>query len=433
MTARTYAAAQRASAAPVPLTPARAPLLQRGAPLLALSAAPFEPVRSNLLAAIPNAGQPMVDVLSRAAKEASRPLDSSLRRSLEGRLGHDFSRIRVHSGPASAAAADHLGARAYTLGRDIHLGAEALALTGRPRDHLLAHEAVHTAQQHSEIVTPHDRLTVSHPHDTAESEAKRLAAALETPPASGALALRDRMRAGACASIVTHVVAPQIQRDLTGKKAAIDGDFNLDLKTESHPGKKSGMNGTITFKASDKAPDSTSIRLLQIARTEDLAASKDLVWTGDEANRMKAMTAADKTKGVEEGYFVDLHYKDLKQRTAKDDAPVSPYYIDDAMQRGRPESKDGSKKGKTIKEASLGDYPGSGSKIRFSFETAAKDSNTGYVFATLTWGFTISDPAKGKVENEHATANDLQSTTFNAAVTAFDEFIQNPGSSKAPK
>jgi len=43
------------------------------------------------------------------------------------------------------------------------------------------------------------------------------------------------------------------------------------------------------------------------------------------------------------------------------------------------------------------------------------------------------DAAKGTVENEHATARALASPTFNAAVTAFNEFYQNPGSSKAPK
>jgi len=42
------------------------------------------------------------------------------------------------------------------------------------------------------------------------------------------------------------------------------------------------------------------------------------------------------------------------------------------------------------------------------------------------------DAAKGTVENEHATARALASPTF-AAVTAFNEFYQNPGSSKAPK
>jgi hypothetical protein len=383
--------------------------------------------------ATPNAVRPIVDLLRSAATEPSRPLDILLRQSLEERLGHDFSRVRVHSGPASVAAADLLGARAYTLGLDIHLGAEALAFTGWQRDRLLTHEAVHTAQQGSTSVAPHDRLALSNPHDVAEFEAERIAKSAQTPPAPGALTLRDLTHARAGATTVARMVTPQIQRDLTGIKKAIDGDFGLNLKTESHPGAYSGLNGTITFKASDKAPDSTSIRLLQIARLEDLTTSKEYAWTGDEANRIQARTAADKAKGIEEGYFVDLHYKDLKKRTKKDDAPVSPYYIDDAVQRGRPESKDGSKKGKTIKEASLGDYPGWNAKSRFSFETAARDSNNGYVYATLIWGFTLSDPAKGTVEKEHAAVNDLQSSTFNAAVTAFDEFFQNPGSSKAPK
>jgi hypothetical protein len=70
--------------------------------------------------------------------------------------------------------------------------------------------------------------------------------------------------------------------------------------------------------------------------------------------------------------------------------------------------------------------------MRFTFETAAKASDTGYVYATLNWGFTLSDAAKGKVEREHATASRSPSATFGVALSNFNEFFKNPGSSKAP-
>ena len=281
-----------------------------------------------------SAQPPAVDLLRAAAREPSRPLDAAVRQSLEDRLHYDFGHIRVHSGAASDETAVRLGARAYALGRDIHLGAEARALTGGQRDRLLMHEAIHTVQQGGANVMPHDRLTISQPRDAAEIEAARISDALSSsrPVAHG----------------LTRMVAPQVQRDLTGPRKSIDGNFDLNLKTESHPGAKSGMSGTIKFKASDKAPDSTSIRLLQIVRNEDLTTGKDYAWKDD---RTKATTAADTTTGVQPGYFADVKYSAITPRTAKTDAPVSPYYRDYWPNPGS--SQDGSKQGKTIAEASL--------------------------------------------------------------------------------
>lgn len=365
-----------------------------------------------------------LDTLTQAAGDSSSALPTSLVQRLGAHLEHDFSQVRVHSGRASVAAADQLGARAYTLGRDIHLGSEALMLAAADRQRLLAHEAIHTAQQGGRTVAPHTGLNVSHPHDQAEYEAHDLANRIESSP-SPSLALRDQTLRR-----VQYHVAPHVQRDLKKEYKSTDGTFKTDLKTEGHAGAKNGMSGTIKFTAADTAPDSTNIRLLQIVRDEDLDTGKDYVWTGGEANRNKMMTAADATTGVQAGYFVDHSAAAASPRTAKADPAVSPYYRD--YWPNASSSQDGSKAGKTVKEASLWDYPGSSGKRKFTFETAAKATDTGYIYATLTWGFTISDPAKGTVTAEHASANYAQSSTFNAAVKAFDEFYKNPGASTAP-
>ena len=381
----------------------------------------------------------VVPILSSAASESGSPIHEPLKSSLGSHLGQDFSQVRVHGGASSAEAAASVGARAYTLGNDIHLGKESQGLSSSAFDRLIAHEAVHTVQQGGRTVAPGAGLTVSDPQDASEQEANRLADEITSAsPPSRSLALRDQMRASAFGAGIARSVAPQIQRDLTGKKATADGDFTLNLKTESHPGAKCGMSGTIKFKASDTAPDSDSIRLLQIARDKDLTTGKEYVWTGGEENRNKIMTTA--TKDVDPGFFVDVLHagsppntKPRTPRTSKNDPEVSPYYIEDY--KGSANMQDGSKKGKTITEASLYDYPGSSGKREFSFETAAKatqGANAGYVYATLTWGFTLSDPAKGKVEKEHADAHILQSATFNAAVKSFNEFYKNPGASTAP-
>ena len=368
------------------------------------------------------------DLLSRAAEDAAQPLPGALQDALADRVMADFSRLRVHSGATSAAAAERLGARAYTLGRSIHLGAEAGTMAAPERDRLLAHEAVHAVQQGLSPVRPHGGLRVGRPDSAAEAEARSIAASVSAPAASASLAVRDRL----CrATPVRHRAEPQIQCDLKGPYKGIDGTFNLNLKTESHPGAKNGMSGTIKFKASSTSPDATKIRLLQIARLEDFGTGKDYKWTGDEANRMKVMTTA--APSVDPGFFVDVIHKNRSPRAAKGDAPVSPYYIDDYKALASPNNTDGSKKGKAITEASLWDYPGWGKNCRFSFETAAQSTDNGYVYATVSWGFTISDAAKGKVDKEHAALNEFPTATFGAAVKSFHEFYKNPGASTAPK
>lgn len=363
------------------------------------------------------------DALLSAASEPATPLPQPLAQRLGAHLQHDFSHIRVHSGRASMAAADQLGARAYTLGRDIHLGSEATTLATGERQQLLAHEAVHAVQQGGRAVTPHEHLALSQPSDPAEHEAHALAERMGHLP-SPSLAARDQ-----ALPRVQHRVTPHVQRDLKSDYKSSDGTFKTNLTTESHPGAKCGMSGTIKFTAGDTAPDSASIRLLQVVRLEDLSTGKEYVWTGAEADRNKAQTTADSTTGVEGGFFVDHSAAAASPRTAKANPAVSPYYRD--YWPNPSNSQDGSKAGKTVTEASLWDYPGWGGKCRFSFETAAKATSTGYVYATLTWGFTVSDPAKGTVTGEHADAHYAQSSTFNAALKAFNEHYKNPGASTA--
>jgi hypothetical protein len=95
-------------------------------------------------------------------------------------------------------------------------------------------------------------------------------------------------------------------------------------------------------------------------------------------------------------------------------------------------SQDGSKKGKAIQEASLADFPSSTTNTRFTFETAAKATDTGHIYGTVMWGFTISDAAKGVVDTEHAYGRDVTTLTTDKAIEKFNEFYRNTGSSTAP-
>src|SRR5262249_55915973 len=151
-----------------------------------------------------------------------------------------------------------------------------------------------------------------------------------------------------------------------------EGTFDLDLKTFSNPGADSGMGGTIKFNADkNAAPDSKNIRLLQVAKVVNLKTGKDHIYTGAEANRNRVMTPSG-IPGVKEGFFVDVVHANRSLRTKKTDPEVSPYYIEDYKSLGRPYNKDGSKQGKTVAEASLGDAPHWNVDSEFSFETVAK-------------------------------------------------------------
>ncbi len=77
------------------------------------------------------------------SKGPGRPMHEATRRTLERRMGADFSHVRVHDGPGARSSARKLNARAFTHGPDVWLGPGA-----SDRDlSLMAHEATHVLQQ----------------------------------------------------------------------------------------------------------------------------------------------------------------------------------------------------------------------------------------------------------------------------------------------
>src|SRR5258705_2339637 len=62
-------------------------------------------------------------IVHEALAASGDPLDRTARAFMEPRFGHDFSSVKVHSGIVAAKSAHALGARAYTVGRDIAFGA----------------------------------------------------------------------------------------------------------------------------------------------------------------------------------------------------------------------------------------------------------------------------------------------------------------------
>jgi hypothetical protein len=114
-----------------------------------------------------------------ASTSTGHSLPGTLMRKFESSLGADLSSVRVHTGSESQAAAHAVGAKAYTLGNDIHFGSGHYDPTSHAGEHLLAHEVAHTVQQTGSVGRkPMFKLEVSQPGDAHETEADQAADAM---------------------------------------------------------------------------------------------------------------------------------------------------------------------------------------------------------------------------------------------------------------
>ncbi|MFD8392390.1 DUF4157 domain-containing protein [Streptomyces sp. NPDC059680] len=114
---------------------------------------------------------------------AGHPLDPGVRRELEARLGHDFSRVRVHTDEDSAALADLVGADAVTVGQEIFFRKGAFRPGTEDGRRLLSHELLHTVQapdQPGRLRAGRDFGGVSLPTDAVEQQAEQGARGTDT-------------------------------------------------------------------------------------------------------------------------------------------------------------------------------------------------------------------------------------------------------------
>lgn len=80
-------------------------------------------------------------------RSRGEPLDASLRRMMEPRLGMDLSGVQIHRGDTADAATRAVNARAFAVGRDVAFAAGEFRPDTRAGQHLIAHELAHVAQQ----------------------------------------------------------------------------------------------------------------------------------------------------------------------------------------------------------------------------------------------------------------------------------------------
>jgi hypothetical protein len=85
--------------------------------------------------------------VDRVLASSGRPLEPALLQDMEGRFGHDFSRVRVHLGSAAEQSAREVNAHAFTVGRNIAFDEGRFAPGTHEGRRLIAHELTHVVQQ----------------------------------------------------------------------------------------------------------------------------------------------------------------------------------------------------------------------------------------------------------------------------------------------
>jgi hypothetical protein len=121
-------------------------------------------------------GQSMPEAAVASASASSGfAADAAIVGRVAAKLGADFSNVRFHTGAESEEAAGAIGARAYTIGSDIHFGKDQYKPGSSEGDRLIAHELTHVVQQGLTGPTRQNKLDVSQPEDPAELEADSIA------------------------------------------------------------------------------------------------------------------------------------------------------------------------------------------------------------------------------------------------------------------
>lgn len=380
--------------------------------------------------------------LKAAQESSSQGIDKETKPELENFLNYSLDKIRIHNNPVAHEASDLIHAKAYTTGNHIFLGTEANAMSPIQRKSLLVHEVVHTIQQKSiSPATIQTKSIIDSPQSSHELEANSIAHDFVQQHPEGyhsvGLAMRRHSRIGT-------VTSPVIQRNIKDSKELTNGKMELDFTKNDATAKGAQANetGTVKFTPNATAPNSNSIRLIQIVRTIDIAGASTgtpntpINWakdgSGTEANRNNVMTTKNVTENIAGDFFIDHSAAAANPRTKKSDASVSPYYRD--YWPNASHSQDGYKKSKSdIQEASLWDRPGSTAAIKFSFVTSAKGADNGLWYGSALWGFEIYlDKGIAKIKGEYDSFRDYQGETTDAALKKFNEFYKNPGTPGAP-
>lgn len=114
------------------------------------------------------------------------PLPTDVRAEMQGRLGHDFSDVRVHNDSRAHESAQAVNAHAYTVGSNVVFQRDKYDPSSAEGKTMLAHELTHVVQQRSGPVdgtAAGGGIKVSDPGDRFEREAAANAERVMSAPA----------------------------------------------------------------------------------------------------------------------------------------------------------------------------------------------------------------------------------------------------------
>ncbi|HVF06362.1 MAG TPA: DUF4157 domain-containing protein, partial [Frankiaceae bacterium] len=143
---------------------------------------------------------PVHDVVA----SGGQALDPDTRADMEGRLGHDFGDVRVHTDDKAHASAQSVNARAYTAGSHVVFQRSQYDPSSDAGRMTLAHELTHVVQQRNGPVDGTDTgggVRVSDPSDRFEREAVATAERAVAGPAPVAAAPAAALAAAAPAAV----------------------------------------------------------------------------------------------------------------------------------------------------------------------------------------------------------------------------------------
>ncbi|HEV2915036.1 MAG TPA: DUF4157 domain-containing protein [Pyrinomonadaceae bacterium] len=383
------------------------PLLQREA---APEAEPTEQGAGRANDGSPEAAQNLESSLSSTG--GGSPLPDEVRSFMEPQFGADFSHVRVHTGGNATRMNEDLNAEAFTYEQNIYYG------SGRSpaNDALTAHELTHVIQQ------------------TGGPRARSI---------SG--------------PVPDRVGTKLIQRSLTGSFPVTHGGFEVDLQTRegavNTPPTHSGLDGYIRFVPNTTAPNSNSIVIIQVVKLTDVGGTDVTPSSLPAAQAPRGAlgqpglrTQDDAARGVEGGYFTDVHHQPNAAGPAVprgsalspryDFQPAAPGTTGTVGQTPQPAQYGagiGGVVGQTpgfkrssdpsdIRSAAMFDAPGVADprwNLDFSFESVAMGEDTMITYGAVKWGFGFR---AGRIINEHISVLSSESATFNEALERHRDF-----------
>ena len=144
---------------------------------------------SKLLQREDDGGEARSPVLDVVGQGGGSPLSGDLKNEMEGRLGGDFSDVKLHTDDKATRSAQAVQANAYTVGNDVVVRSDRWSPSSDEGKKTIAHELTHVMQQRAgpvEGTSTGDGISVSHPSDKFEQAAERNATTAMAGPAQSA-------------------------------------------------------------------------------------------------------------------------------------------------------------------------------------------------------------------------------------------------------